>query len=296
MKLAVVVLNWNAAEDTDRCLRSIRGWDLGPGRTAATVWVVDNHSREAGLEAVRRRHPEARVLMSPANRGFAGGSNLGVTAAMEDGCEAVLLLNNDAALESPSVVSMLTTLSSDPRIAIVGPVLHDGDRVLSAGGRDIARHTVTHLRPPTLPERPFDVDYVPGTAALIRASALETTGLLDEDYFFGGEMADLGLRARRHGFRCVTDPDARATHDLGRSSGLRETLHPYYVVRNRFLYVRKHHPERKAWLSLVWGWRAVFASAAALARGRPGRARAIALGLVDGLAGHFGGQNDRVLP
>jgi GT2 family glycosyltransferase len=108
-------------------------------------------------------------------------------------------------------------------------------------------------------------------------------------------MADLCFRARRHGLRCVTDPAARCVHHLERSSPLRETLHVYYVLRNRFLYVRKHHPRQRVWLDGVWSCRAIYAAAAALVRGRPRRARAIALGLVHGLSGRFGGQNDRVL-
>ena len=141
----------------------------------------------------------------------------------------------------------------------------------------------------------LDVDYVSGTAALIGRWTFEAVGLLDEDYFFGGEMADFCCRARGEGLRCVTDTRARATHDLQRSSDLREALHAYYTLRNRFLYVRKHHPERRRSLYAVWGWRGLRAIAGSLARGRLARARALSLGLADGLGGHFGGRNERVL-
>jgi GT2 family glycosyltransferase len=139
------------------------------------------------------------------------------------------------------------------------------------------------------------VDYVPGTVALVRRQVFEAVGLLDEDYFFGGEMADLCHRARRHGLRSVTDPRARAVHDLDRSSRERRTLHLYYIVRNRFLFVRKHYPRRRAWLVPVWvGW-ATLTALVALGRGDSRRARAAALGVLDGVRGRFGGQNERVL-
>lgn len=294
MRLAVVILNWNATEETKRCLLEVRRWGDSAGIPPRTIWVVDNASHEPGVKSLEREHPDVRFLMSPVNRGFAGGNNLGIVAAMEHGGDAIALLNNDATLDGRSVASMVSTLSSDSRIGVVGPVLSDGNPLLSLGGRDIAHHMGSHLRARDPPDRLLDVDYVPGTAVLIRRRTFEEIGLLDEDYFFSGEMADLCRRARRQGLRCVTDPGARASHDLRRSSELRETLHAYYALRNRFLYVRKHHPKRRGRLYLTWSLRAAFAVTAALARSRPGRARAMTLGVFDGLRGRFGGQNDRV--
>jgi len=295
MKLGVVILNWNASEDTRRCLLLVKGWGATTGSRPPTAWVVDNASHEPGLDSLRDEHPEVSFLMSPVNRGFAGGSNLGIVAALEAGSEAVVLLNNDATLDEESLASMVATLSSDARVGVVGPVLWDDGRVLSAGGRDIARHVDTHIRLRHPPDRLLEVDYVSGTAALIPKRTFEAVGLLDEEYFFSGEMADLCCRARREGLRCVTDPRARATHDLRRSSGLRETVHAYYSLRNRFLYVRKHHPRHRVRLCGLWALRAALGVTATLARGRPRRARALALGMADGLRGRFGGQNDRVL-
>ena len=295
MKLAVVILNWNAAEDTAACLRVVQGWETAGLPVRPALWVVDNGSHAPGVDPVRRAFPEVHVLVSPVNRGFAGGSHLGITAALADGCDAVLLLNNDATVESSGVAAMLAALAADPSVGVVGPTLWYCGRCVSAGGRDIALHGVTHLRPPHPPAARLEVDYVPGTVALVRRQVFEEVGLLDEDYFFGGEMADLCRRARLRGLRSVTEPAARAAHDLDRSSRERRTLHIYYIVRNRFLFVCKHHPRRRVWLYAVWtGW-AVLAALAALGRGDSRRARAVALGVLDAARGRFGGQNERVL-
>ena len=295
MKLAVVILNWNAAEDTASCLRSVRAWEATGVVGEPAIWVVDNGSRPPSVEQVRSEFPDVFVLQSPLNRGFAGGSNLGIEAALGSGAEAVLLLNNDASVDAPSVAAMLATLGSDPAIGVVGPTLWHRGRCISAGGRDIARHGTTHLRLREPATTLLDVDYVPGTVALVRRQVFERVGLLDEAYFFGGEMADLCHRARLCGFRSVTDPRARARHDLDRSSETRQTLHRYYIVRNRFLFVRKHYPRRRAWLYPRWIARAALTALAALCRGNRRGARAVTLGVLDGVRGRFGGQNERVL-
>ncbi|MGH9459584.1 MAG: glycosyltransferase family 2 protein [Vicinamibacteria bacterium] len=295
MKLGVVVLNWNAVEDTERSIVSVQAWSaerLG-GRPA--LWVVDNGSQQPGIESLSERYPEVHFLRNSSNEGFAAANNLGIVSAMKSGADAVLLLNSDASLDERSVASMLATLASQTRIGVVGPTLWDGNKLLAAGGRDIARFNVTHLIPSHPPTELLDVDYVPGTAALVSRQVFETVGLLDEDYFFSGEMADLCCRARRQGFRCVVDPSARASHDLSRSAEVRDSLHVYYIFRNRFLYARKHHPRHKTWHYTVWTLRGAAAAMRAVAKGNVRRARTIGLSVLDGLSGRFGGQNDRVL-
>jgi GT2 family glycosyltransferase len=190
---------------------------------------------------------------------------------------------------------MLQTLASAPEIGVVGPTVWHQGKCVSMGGRDIVRYGTTHLRLREPPTTVLDVDYVPGTIALVKREVFERVGLLDEDYFFGGEMADLCHRARLCGYRSVTDPRGRALHDLARSSQERDTLHIYYVVRNRFLFARKHHARQKARLYARWTMRASVTTLAALCRGNWKRARAVALGVLDGIRGRVGGQNERLL-
>jgi GT2 family glycosyltransferase len=295
VKLAVVILNWNALEDTAACLRAVQGWGALDGSERPVVWVVDNASLPPALTPIRETNPDVRIVESPTNRGFGGGNNLGIEAALRGGADAVLLLNNDASVDATSVTTLLATLASGPTIGAVGPTIWHRDECVAAGGRDIARHAATHLRPRVPPAGLVDVDYVPGTVALLRREVFDAVGLFDEDYFFGGEMADLCHRARLRGFRSVLDPRAQARHDLDRSLRLRESLHVYYVVRNRFLYVRKHHARRLTWFYGRWILRGAASAMSALCRGRLARARAVALGVLDGVQGRFGGQNERVL-
>jgi len=292
VKLALVVVNWNAAADTRRAIEAVATWR---SRSDVTSWVVDNGSSEPGMDAMIDDYPDVQFIRNSDNLGFAGANNVAIEAALEAGSDAILLLNNDASIDGPNVEALLEALESDPRIGVVGPVLWHEGRLLSVGGRDIALHGGTHMRSPWPVTGLLDVDYVSGTVALVHRRTFELVGFLDEDYFFAGEMADLCLRARRAGLRTITAPQARAFHDVERSSSLRETLHPYYVFRNRFLYIAKHHAHHRARLVLWWIARSSIAAGAACASGRWRRARAIALGLIDGLRGRVGGQNDRVL-
>jgi GT2 family glycosyltransferase len=295
MKLSIIILNWNAAADTVRCVRDIATWE----RLQAAVWVVDNASTDGSPEVIARECPEVHLLRNPANLGFAGGNNRGIaealSAEMDDA--PILLLNNDAQIEEDDVARLVQTLQADERLGFVGPLLFDAqrkDRLLAAGSRDPARHHHSHIYEMPSGEPVQVVECVPGTVILGRAQVFRTIGLLDEDYFFASEVADLCLRARQRGFLSAVDTRARAFHNLGRSSKLRETLHAYYIVRNRFLLVRKFHK----WKVLFYGFWTLYSlalSARVQLGGKPAAARAMRLGLLDGLRGRFGNQNARVL-
>lgn len=295
MDLDVIILNWNADPDTIRCVRGVETWpSLHP-----SVWVVDNASTPESVQAIVRECPDVRLVRNERNLGFAGGNNRAIALALSGGSSPILLLNNDAHIEERAVAQLLTTLRDNEQIGVVGPLLFDADRpdrLVSAGGQDIALHINSHVLQIPSGTPLYPVDYVPGTVVLIRRDVFRAVGLLDEDYFFGGELADLCKRARQHGYTSVIDTHARATHSVDRSSDIREKLHIYYVFRNRFLYVRKFYPFGRFALSGFWATYGLGMALKANLTGRQAKARAIRTGVIDGLTGRFGGQNDRVRP
>ncbi len=74
--LAVIVVSYNTRLLTRACLRAtFAGLALSP-ELEATVWVVDNASTDGSPEMVALEFPQARLIKSPSNCGFAGGNNL----------------------------------------------------------------------------------------------------------------------------------------------------------------------------------------------------------------------------
>lgn len=289
-KLAIILINWNNGEDTIECLQMIDAWR----RLRADIWVVDNASSDGSPEQIASRFPGVLLLRNRRNLGFAGGNNAAIRSALQAGSQLILLLNNDARLEEESALGLMQALDIAPGYGLVGPLLeeHIGNKaVLYAGGREIAYHVNTRIRwnrqlAPV--ETVLPVDYVPGTAVLIRADVFKEVGMLDEDYFFSGEIADFCRRARTKGYRCGIAAHITAAHHSERAGKLRQTLYLYYSLRNRLLYTRKF--ASAAWLA-AWAGYDLFLAGKRLAGGDRPAARAIWLALVDGLAGRYGNRN-----
>ena len=295
MELAVIILNWNAAADTIRCARDVATWEeLRP-----MIWVVDNGSADDSAETISGSCPGVHLIRNATNLGFAGGNNRGIAESLANGSTYALLLNNDAHIAEQDVAQLLDSLRRDERIGFVGPLLYDADvkdRLLAAGGKDPVRHHHSHILELAPGRQVREVEYVPGTVLLGRSELFRTVGLFDRDYFFSMEVADLCRRARQHGYVSAVDTRARAYHATSRRpTELRETLYTYYIIRNRFLYARKFYPNLKAFFFGFWAVYSLALALKVLLSGKTSTARAICLGLIDGLRGRFGGQNERLL-
>lgn len=292
MDVVVIILNWNAAQDTIRCVQAISGWQT----LRAGVWVVDNNSSANDAGEIAAACPAVQLIRNAQNQGFAGGNNRGIEAALAaHPATPILLLNNDAHIAEADAQRLLTTLAEQPAVGCVGPLLFDGDELLSAGGVNPVLHHLSHRT--TLPRSDsplIPADYIPGTAILIHPEVFKAVGLLAEDYFFTMEVADFCLQAQRAGWNSVIDTRARAAHTISRSAGFRSSLYPYYIIRNRFLFIRRNYPYH-ALLWAIWTLYSLALAAKLRLEGQAAMSRAVWLGQADGLRGRFGGQNERVL-
>jgi GT2 family glycosyltransferase len=245
-RVSAVVLGWNGREDTLTCLRSL-------GRvtySALSVVVVDNASTDGGPEAVATEFPDVRLIRLDENRGFAGGVNVGVAAALEDGADAVLLLNNDATAEQGFLEPLVQALSADDAGAACAQILDAvTGRIWYAGASyDPSRgHQGRHTGfgdPPLPPEtRPYETERACGGAMLISRAALDAVGVLDESLFAYAEDVDWSLRARAAGLRILVVPASVVRHRVSAATGGASSPDSvYYALRNGLVLAERNAP------------------------------------------------------
>ncbi len=216
-RVGIVVLNWNQGAETLACLGSLAAADLG----GAAILVVDNGSRDGSVGMLRARFPDVRVLALPENRGYAGGNNAGIRAALDDGAEAVLLLNNDTRVAPDFLQPLIDALNSSPTAAAVASAVIRLDRpdLYDVAYSEVRFHErdVVQLRGVNVPvfgsyDRRQPVEVVVGCSVLLKAAALRAVGLFDEAYFAYHEDVDWCLRARKSGWELFYEPYSRIYH------------------------------------------------------------------------------------
>lgn len=119
LRVRVVVLNWNSAELTRRCVASLLATDY-PAE-ALEIVIVDNGSVDGSVPVLRRLFPTIRIIENGANLGFAEGCN----RAMRDlgTVDAVALVNNDATVDPGWLRPLVAALDADAGVGAVAPKL-----------------------------------------------------------------------------------------------------------------------------------------------------------------------------
>jgi N-acetylglucosaminyl-diphospho-decaprenol L-rhamnosyltransferase len=216
------------------------------------VIVVDNASPDDSLGAITGF--PVTVVQAYANHGFAAGCNLGTAQGV---APYVLLLNPDARLAPADLAALVAVLDREPAAGIAGPRILEADGALAHSQRRFPRRASTFsqalflhrlwplaawsdelIRDRAAYDRPGSPDWLSGACLLVRRTALEAVGGLDEDFFLYCEDIDLCARMRTAGWDVRYEPTATARHEGG-VSGPREALLGIYA-RNRVRYARKH--------------------------------------------------------
>ena len=114
-RVGVVVLNWNSAWFTRRCLRALARTDYPADRVE--VVLADNGSVDGSLEQLRASFAGLRIVANGANLGFAEGCNRAIRELLagEPRVRYVALVNNDAWPEPGWLAAMVEQMEAHPR-------------------------------------------------------------------------------------------------------------------------------------------------------------------------------------
>jgi GT2 family glycosyltransferase len=251
--LSIIIVTFNAQADVLSCVASIHA---NPPARSWELVVVDNQSTDGTADAVAARWPDVALIRLPENRGFAAANNVGIRASTGP---LVLLLNSDTLVASGQLEALCTALEQEASAGAAGPRLIDGEgqqevsfgpmmsplgetrqklraRMLAGGPAVMRRRFAADLG-----RRQF-VDWVSGACLLVRRSAAEQVGLLDERFFMYCEDVDFCAALRAAGHRILYVADVVVTHLRGRSRASAPVATSRRYRDSQLAFYRKHHP------------------------------------------------------
>ena len=118
------------------------------------MYLVDNASVDGTAEAVGERFGDAvTIIRNSSNLGFSRGNNVGIEAALDDGHDLILLLNNDTVVDPELVTRLALAMERSPGTGIAGPKINyftPADRIWFAGGRVFLGEHGFFKKPPFL--------------------------------------------------------------------------------------------------------------------------------------------------
>lgn len=230
--VGIVISNYNGWQDTVQCLESLQKQTYRDFE----IILLDDASTNDSVQQLQKHLTENTVFLpQEANSGFAAVNNVGMRRALADGCDWVLLLNNDTVV-APDFLE--TLLRETPAGAVSCPkmlFLDPPDEIWFAGGElDRATGKVKHLGGhekdgPAFAEKK-QVSFITFCCVLLPRQVVEEVGFLDETLFMYCEDVDYCIRLADAGVPLWFLPDARIWHKAGGSAG--GMLSVYYITRN----------------------------------------------------------------
>ena len=275
LDLAIVIVNYNTCDHLHNCLSSVYASE---GDFRFEVCVVDNASGDNSCAMVEANFPQAHLLSSTVNGGFACGNNLALRAygfagrgepsrvPDSDVPRYALLLNPDTVVPPNALKCMLDFMDARPEVGASGPRL-----VLADGSLDLAcrrtfptpevsfyrmiglsrlfphhpvfgRYNLTFCNP----DVEMEVDSVVGAFMLVRRDAIQQVGLLDESYFMYGEDLDWAYRMHQVGWKTYYYPAVVVQH-VKRAASRHSPRAQYEFYRAMRLFYMKHYAATTSW-------------------------------------------------
>lgn len=255
VELSIIIVSWNVRDYLARCLDSIaESLRLAP--LSAEIIVVDSASSDGTVELLKEAYPHVRTLPQSENVGFTRGNNIGLAVAQG---EFLLLLNPDTEVRGAALAEMVRYLREHPQVGILGAHTLNTDGTHQSSRRRFptlltALFESTWLQPYAprgLLERFYvhdvadtdiaAVDWVQGSALMLRRAVYEQIGGLDEGYVMFSEEVDFCKRAKLAGWEVIYHGGVYVVHHGGKSTEQVSAAKHIHFQRSKVRYFRKFH-------------------------------------------------------
>ena len=241
--ISVIIPNWNGKQFLAECIDSLKEQTFCDFETI----LVDNGSTDGSVKFAEERYGDfIRIIRNKKNLGFTGGNNVGIQAARG---EYIVLLNNDT-WAAPTWLEELAKATYLVRpigmwaskvysyykrnqIEAVGELIYWDGLSRSRGQYEMERGQYEEME---------EIFFPPGCGGMYRKELFEEIGFFDEDFFAYADDAEIGIRARLAGWKCLYVPKAVLYHKDSGSTGHFSPFKAFYVERNRFWITLKYFP------------------------------------------------------
>ena len=246
---AIIILNWNGADDTLACLQS-----LSKAEGEFVVYVVDNGSSDDSLARIQawideHVNVDVHLVSLGKNYGFARGNNKGLEIACKANPDSYLLLNNDTEVCPDFLVRIEAFSKLHPEYRVLTPKInyyYDKCKIWNCGGKlsfGFRKYYYAGAPDSAVREEEYiPISFVTGCALYFYPELLdEQSHLLTERFFFGEEDFEFSLRMKAQGVHMVCVLDSQIYHKVGASGNKMNGLGKLYMhYLNRFIDVRLH--------------------------------------------------------
>jgi GT2 family glycosyltransferase len=244
--VSVVVVTWDNLNSLKQCLEHLGKAAAGSGLVTETI-VVDNGSQD-GTRQFLKAHEGIRYFSFDHNTGFGPASNRGIQMAR---APLVVLLNDDIVVDLDFLKPMVRHFSKPEVFAVAPFMVLNGEPLLGRSVGSFKNGLMEIEIVSDHPGSPAKVLFAGGGAGMFRREMLMKLGCFDRLYHpFYFEDVDLGYRAWKRGWVCVSEPSSIVQHHHAGTIGKRfSQRHVYAIARRNYLLFHWKNIHDKDWIA-----------------------------------------------
>jgi len=253
-KIGLVTITYNSAD----VLRPFLDCVWKQTHSNLILYVIDNASADATLPMLEnKKDSRLRIVKNTKNFGVAKANNQGIRQAILDGCDQVLIINNDVEFES-TLIEKLIKIQIENKCSLVTPKMmyYDNPNHIWYAGSDFLKikgflpiHKGMRQRDEGEFNGVFQVEYAPTCCLLVKKQVFEDVGLMDEKYFVYFDDTDFLYRVlidERH--KLFYFSDVEFYHKVGSltksvdKEGMKEYRSDFFIkqtTRNHVYFLKK---------------------------------------------------------
>jgi GT2 family glycosyltransferase len=259
-KIGIVTVTYNSAAVIDGFMKSV----IAENHQDFILYIIDNSSSDDTLQKISNYQNSLDLRMfiiaNKENVGVASGNNQGIKRALDDGCDFVLLINNDVEFDKQLFQKLLSGLQKH-QCDMVIPKMYYYDhpqKIWCAGGyfQWWQGYQSRHYGEGEIDKGQYDeakkVSYSPTCCMLIKAGVFDRIGIMDEKYFVYYDDTDFCLRAYEKNISMYYLPTATLLHKVSSLTGGGTSLFTIrYTTRNRTYFMKKNIRVPLSWMWLL---------------------------------------------
>ena len=262
-KTNIVILNYNNAEDTVECIKSIFKIDnenicivlIDNASTNDSVsflndWFISKNIKIGKVSYMSdldtfdvedRLYSKINFIRVDSNNGYAAGNNIGIKYVTQNVFEEdyIWILNNDTIINSDTLKNLIKNYNQleNENIALLGSKILNEDLTIQSVGFTTKQYSQKEIEVLSNVE----VEHISGCSVFFRVKKIKEIGYIPEEYFLYYEETDWMKHIKQKGFKIFTCLSSQLIHKHAKSTGgIYSPFVIYYMTRNQILFNRKY--------------------------------------------------------
>lgn len=263
LKIGVAIATFNRTHRLDACLQSI----FTSTYENLSVVVFDDGTDMKTEELLRTKYSEVTRLSAEKELWWAESTNRAARRCVDDGCDAVMILNDDCEVEPTTIDNLVNELVKDDT-RVLAPVvrnINNKNEIWWAGARSGLKSSVIRVwgiyslyknisSIEDLPTNAFATSEVTGRGTFISRKVFNAVGFLDSKVFpqYGSDN-DFSLRLEKTKYNAVVTPKINVLLHTGDGGQVMNGKPVSYIKKcYRLLFKRKYGALAIVWFLLLW--------------------------------------------